>query len=99
MISVRAFLLSCCGICTTRGRSSDCNLLVQARSLRRKASAELTAEAFQSWETNLALDDVDDLVGLGPNDDVAAADQNDLVATPFRIDLDNPRRQRMEANR
>ena len=66
---------------------------------KRKAPAELSAEAFQSREPNLALDDVDDFVGLGPDDDVAAAHQDDLVTAPFRIDFDDPRRNRIEGNR
>ena len=46
----------------------------------------------------LAFDDVDDLVRLRTDDDVPAVHQDHVIAAPFRIDLDDPGRQRMEAN-
>src|SRR6476661_1758235 len=47
----------------------------------------------------LAFDDVDDFARLRPNDHVATMHQDELIAAPFRIDLDDQGRKRMEAHR
>src|SRR6202011_5206473 len=48
---------------------------------------------------SLAFDDVDDLVRLRAHDDVSATHQNEVVAAPLRIDLDDPRRKPVETDR
>src|SRR5437588_3664018 len=48
--------------------------------------------------TRSAFDDVDDLMRLRAYDDIAAVHQDYLEATPFRIDLDDPPRNRVEAD-
>jgi hypothetical protein len=47
----------------------------------------------------LPLDDVNNLVGLRPQDDVLAAHDDEIVAAPFRIDFNDPRRKRVVTHR
>src|SRR6476660_9773525 len=51
-----------------------------------------------SEPSSSALDDVDDLVGLRADDDVAAVYADHLIAAPLRIDLHDPRGKRVEPN-
>ena len=51
------------------------------------------------WSASgLALDDVHDLARLRTDDDVLAADEDHFIATPLRVDLDDPGRQRVEVD-
>ncbi len=67
--------------------------------MTQKGRALLPTPKIAACSKALAFDDVDDLMRLRAHDDVAAVDQDHLIAAPLRIDLDDPGRKRVEVDR
>src|SRR5258707_11591573 len=81
----------------TYGNCSLTNVKV-CRAATQKGWASLPTPQLPPTQRRLAFDDVDDLMRSRAHDDVAAAHQDHLVDAPFRIDLDDPTRERVEAD-